>query len=150
MAVMKKCLVRCLCLLLAMSLSAAGALAESPASPGMAYLAGEMESAAGLLMAYGQDVDIYASREWHRDLVAYPEKLDLRELGLVTPVKSQNPGAPAGALARSQPAKAAFSAPWACLPRILKPFTGAFQSFRAASGLVYGEPAPEGFRLWPG
>lgn len=91
MAVMKKCLVRCLCLLLALSLSAAGALAESPASPGMAYLAGEMESAAGLLMAYGQDVDIYASREWHRDLVVYPEKLDLRELGLVTPVKSQKP-----------------------------------------------------------
>ena len=63
MAFLKKCFIRCLCLTLALSMAAADALAESPVSPGMEYLSEELESAASLLMEFGQDVDNFSTKE---------------------------------------------------------------------------------------
>ena len=58
----------------------------------LAYLAGELADSAEILLASGEDLsDIYSELTWISEADTYPEKFDLRERGVVTPVKSQNP-----------------------------------------------------------
>ena len=55
----------------------------------LAYLAGELADSAEILLASGEDLsDIYSELTWISEADTYPEKFDLRERGVVTPVKS--------------------------------------------------------------
>ena len=58
----------------------------------LSYLSSELEKAADHLMRNGEDVDdIYSSLNWKSIADTFPEKFDLRNRGIITPVKSQNP-----------------------------------------------------------
>ena len=65
---------------------------EAPAGSdeaALAYLAGELADSAEILLASGEDLsDIYSELTWISEADTYPEKFDLRERGVVTPVKS--------------------------------------------------------------
>ena len=56
------------------------------------YLGKELAAPAEILMKYGEDVnDIYSSLTWPSRADTFPEKFDLRDRGVVTPVKNQSP-----------------------------------------------------------
>ena len=89
---MKKNTIIRLCGLLALCTLTFGAMAEEKGSSGLEYLAGQLEEPAKVMLRDGEDVeDIYSELEWKSGITAFPEKFDLRELGLVTPVKDQSP-----------------------------------------------------------
>jgi len=52
----------------------------------------ELEEPAALLLHYGEDVeDIYSELRWRSIADTFPEKFDLRDRGVITPVKNQSP-----------------------------------------------------------
>ncbi len=52
----------------------------------------ELEEPAALLLHYGEDVaDIYSELRWRSIADTFPEKFDLRDRGVVTPIKNQSP-----------------------------------------------------------
>ena len=56
------------------------------------YLGTEIGESSSHLMAMGEDLDdIYSELNWKSIADTFPEKFDLRDRGVVTPVKSQNP-----------------------------------------------------------
>ena len=56
------------------------------------YLAAELEEASDKQMRMGEDIDdIYSELFWTSTADTFPEKFDLRDRGVVTPVKSQKP-----------------------------------------------------------
>ena len=58
----------------------------------LARLGEELQEPAAMLMKYGEDVDdIYSRLLWPSIADTFPAKFDLRDRGVVTPVKSQNP-----------------------------------------------------------
>ena len=74
-------------LLVASLASAEGRIPQS-----LEYLAKQLEAPADLLLQQGENIeDIYSELGSQPGLRAFPERFDLREHGLVTPVKSQNP-----------------------------------------------------------
>ncbi len=68
------------------------AAADGGESEALRVLARELEETADHLMTDGEDVDdIYTEFHWTSIADTLPEKFDLRERGIVTPVKSQSP-----------------------------------------------------------
>ncbi len=56
------------------------------------YLGKELAEPAEVLMTRGEDVDdIYSDLSWTSIADTFPEKFDLRDRGIVTPVKNQSP-----------------------------------------------------------
>ncbi len=56
------------------------------------YLASEIAESSAHLMTQGEDLDdIYSELNWTSIADTFPEKFDLRDRGVITPVKSQNP-----------------------------------------------------------
>jgi len=56
------------------------------------YLGEQLAAPAAVLMKSGEDVDdIYSTLNWTSVADTFPEKFDLRERGVVTPVRSQSP-----------------------------------------------------------
>ncbi len=56
------------------------------------YLGTEIGESSSHLMAMGEDLDdIYSELNWKSIADTFPEKFDLRDRGVVTPVKSQSP-----------------------------------------------------------
>jgi len=85
----KRLSVICLVVIL---LTACLASAEGQAPSSLDYLAQQLEVPASTLLEVGENVqDIYSELIFQPGMHAYPEKFDLREHGLVTPVKLQNP-----------------------------------------------------------
>ena len=94
---------RIICFLLTLALLSSlltCAFAEADASPALSadeqqnldYLGNELAAPAAVLMNCGEDVaDIYSELSWTSVADTFPEKFDLRERGVVTPVKSQSP-----------------------------------------------------------
>ena len=73
------------------SASAEEALTETE-NASLDYLSNELLEASSLLMRYGEDVDdFYSELSWRSEADTFPEKFDLRERGVVTPVKTQSP-----------------------------------------------------------
>ena len=85
-----------LCSLALFLCASSGALAGEEPTPGLQYLAEQLEEPAEAFMRWGEDLDDYYSAiprgisSYHSDTV-FPERFDLREKGLVTPVKNQSP-----------------------------------------------------------
>ncbi|MBQ4511913.1 MAG: hypothetical protein II969_02895 [Anaerolineaceae bacterium] len=70
---------------------AEGELSENEKSA-LDYLSSELEEASKVLMKQGEDVeDFYSELTWTSLADTFPEKFDLRERGIVTPVKDQSP-----------------------------------------------------------
>ena len=73
-----------------------GALAEEGETSGLQYLAEQLEAPAEAFMTWGEDLDDYYSAmprgiSFELSDPGFPERFDLREKGLVTPVKDQAP-----------------------------------------------------------
>ena len=85
-----------LCLLAILLCAPGDALALEEPISGLEYLAEQLEEPAEAFMLWGEDLDDYYSAiplgisSYHSDTVL-PEHFDLREKGLVTPVKNQSP-----------------------------------------------------------
>ena len=80
-----------ICLVMVL-LVASLASAEGRIPQSLEYLAKQLEAPADLLLQQGENIeDIYSELGSQPGLRAFPERFDLREHGLVTPVKSQNP-----------------------------------------------------------
>ena len=85
-----------LCSLALFLCASSGALAGEEPTPGLQYLAEQLEEPAEAFMRWGEDLDDYYSAiprgisSYHSDTV-FPERFDLRKKGLVTPVKNQSP-----------------------------------------------------------
>ena len=83
--------------MLAILLCAPGdALAVEEPISGLEYLAEQLEEPAEAFMLWGEDLDDYYSAiprgiSSYRSDTVFPERFDLREKGLVTPVKNQSP-----------------------------------------------------------
>ena len=85
-----------LCLLAILLCAPGDALAVEEPISGLEYLAEQLEEPAEAFMLWGEDLDDYYSAiprgiSSYRSDTVFPERFDLREKGLVTPVKNQSP-----------------------------------------------------------
>ena len=90
---MKKILAFCmLACFLASGFTGVVARAEGGSEDAVEYLAHELEKSSEYLMSHGEDMDTYYSELFTASASdRFPDKYDLREHGVITPVKSQSP-----------------------------------------------------------
>ena len=83
-------------IILILSIAFTGIQAEDVFSPEelekLDYLSAELEESSSKMLRMGEDLDdIYSEPDWTYAADSFPEKFDLRERSIITPVKSQIP-----------------------------------------------------------